>query len=293
MIIIYAPDNKPESKCWQVFDPVMNGGWPDSDISVVSNTSSGFMYTSDCMMWGFVGQNESIYRRTLETHSVFSSAPTCNVYFTDMPYFGRYSATNPDAECYWRMIPNALHVNHQDSRLPDDRWKAHGIELQDWKTNGDHILLCPSSETMTRHVYGYGVGDWILRTMATLSTHTDRPIHVRYKPRGNGTSGPDAATIPLEDDLKNCHAVVTGMSIAAVQAVVAGVPVFSHDDAPTAPVGLTNLSGIEAPRYPDRQPWLNTLCHYQYTPAEIKSGMAYEFLQQSLDRSIKYGILPS
>ena len=198
--------------------------------------------------------------------------------FTDMPYFNRWMGNNRDT-CHWRVIPNHVHATHDlKDRFPDDRFKQLGITVRDWRTTGDHILVCPSSPAMERY---YGDVNWLEGTVQLLKQHTDRPIRVRHKPRANGTSGPRAAVIPFEEDCKNAWAVVTLASIAAVEAACLGIPVFTHEQAPGSIFGNNDLANIESPttyNYGLRTLWLNTLAYYQYTEAEIAAGLYREII---------------
>jgi hypothetical protein len=185
--------------------------------------------------------------------------------FTDMPYWNRWMGDNRDS-CSWRIIPNALHCNWIKD-FPADRFNKLNIQVKDWRTNGHHILVCPSSDTINRF---YSCNDWLINTLAELKKYTDRSIKVRYKPRANGTSGPRAAIIPFEEDIKNAWAVVTSVSIAGVDAACYGIPVFCNSSSPCAALDNISLSTIETPKLVDRTKWLNTLAYYQYTEDELK-----------------------
>ena len=117
--------------------------------------------------------------------------------------------------------------------------------------------------------------------MAELKKHTDRPIRIRHKPRRKGTSGPAAALISLKEDLENCHAMVTSVSMAAIEAVINGVPVFTNEHSPCAPVGLQDVCKIDEPIRPSREEWAYSWAYAQFTPKEIESGLAYEILNDS------------
>jgi hypothetical protein len=188
--------------------------------------------------------------------------------FTDMPYWGRWMPEADNTNAYWRIIPNALHCNWIRN-FDNTRTKKLGLELKDWRTKGEYILVCPSSPTMERFL---GEENWLQRTLLELNKHTDRLIVVRQKPRNNTTSGPAAATVSLDHDFSRAYAVVTLTSIVGVEAICAGIPSFTHVSSPAAPVSNFNLSDIENPRRIDRQAWVNTLANYQYTTDEIRRG---------------------
>lgn len=83
---------------------------------------------------------------------------------------------------------------------------------------------------------------------------------------------------PLHADLDGAHALVTHGSIAAVEAVVLGCPVFVHPDSAAALVGRTDLKMIERPAMPERQSWLNALAYCQFNERELIDGTLWRLL---------------
>ena len=65
---------------------------------------------------------------------------------------------------------------------------------------------------------------------------------------------------------------MTHSSNVAVEAVIAGVPVFVANSSACEPVGMTDFSRIESPIYPNREPWLAHLAYSQFSYEEIESG---------------------
>ena len=57
-------------------------------------------------------------------------------------------------------------------------------EFKGWYT-GDtkHVLICPSSPTVTRQLNNMTQEDWVFEVKMELEKHTDREIIVRNKPR--------------------------------------------------------------------------------------------------------------
>jgi hypothetical protein len=125
---------------------------------------------------------------------------------------------------------------------------------------------------------------WTETTVNTIKKHTDRPVRVRRKPRTRKTSGPAAEAelgVPsFISDIQDAHAVITSVSLCAVEAIANGVPVFCHPLSFAEPVSETDISKINEPIYPDREPWFNHLAYQQYTEAEIASGLAYSIIGQ-------------
>ena len=266
--IIHPPKNF-TSKCWQVFTPLLEGwqGSTASDKFIPDHRPICF--------WGLGWDNRIYAGRCIDEKRRWL--------FADMPYFNRWMGEHTADSCHWRLIPNGIH-EHTIGDYPGDRADSLGIELRDWRKDGKHILIAPSSDTVTRFILEKDVSDkqWTRETVEILKDLTDRPIKIRNKPRKGKLSGPMVEITSLEADLRDCWAVVTTCSIVGIQAAIAGIPVFCHPRAPSAAVGNFALSRIERPEMPDRRQWLNTLTYRQFTKAEMRSGLAREILHQLL-----------
>jgi hypothetical protein len=82
----------------------------------------------------------------------------------------------------------------------------------------------------------------------------------------------------LQADLEGAHALVTHGSIAAVEAVILGCPVFVHPDSAAALVGRTDLKMIEHPLMPDRTKWLHSLAYSQFNERELVDGTLWSLM---------------
>lgn len=97
------------------------------------------------------------------------------------------------------------------------RWDALGVDLKPWRTDGEHILVCPNRS--------FGRPDliiplrWADDVKARLERVTKRPVRIRPHP-GNGKQ-----QRPLADDLAGAWACMIWSSSAGVQALIRGVPV--------------------------------------------------------------------
>ena len=263
-LTICAPIDKPNSKCWQVFTPLLQG-WPCSSIN------QGASIEHVPCVWGLGHGNYDITKAMITQGKSWL--------FTDMPYFNRWMGEHTAESCHWRLIPNALHeCNVID--YPSDRARHMGINLQDWRQQGNHVLVAPSSDTITRWLIGKSTKQWLDETLLALRAHTDRPVVVRHKPRRDGKSGPMVENRSVAEDLKDCWAVITLCSLVGVEAAIAGIPVMSHSLSATAAISTARIDHIENPRMPDRQAWLNTLSYRQFTKAEMRSGLAHAVLHQ-------------
>jgi hypothetical protein len=149
--------------------------------------------------------------------------------------------------------------------VPDDRWRALHQPVSPWAKSGRHIVVCMPTQPYTAL---HGTERWTDQTVEALNKLTDRPIVIRSK----------ESKRPLADELAGAHALVTHGSNAANEAVVLGCPVFVDRSCAAALVGKTDLREIEAPAYPDRQPWLNSLAYSQYSEAELTDGTLWRLI---------------
>lgn len=184
-------------------------------------------------------------------------------YYGDHAYFGRME--------YYRVTKNALqHSGHGSAG--SDRFAAHGIPIRSWRSRGDHILVCPPDASFAR-LMGFPADHWVRHVVETLKEYTRRPIRVRIR------RGAEFSSHTLAQDLEGAHALVTYTSNAAVEAVLVGVPVFCLGACAGRTMGLSDLSRIETPIYPDwREQWAANLAANQWTLPEIASGECWDAL---------------
>jgi hypothetical protein len=195
-------------------------------------------------------------------------------YYADNAYYvGRGS--------HFRVTRNALQHDGTGTASPE-RWRAFGIEIRPWRRGGRHILVTTQSELFYRLHLGLSRADWLAHTLARLECATERPIRVCHKP-GHGTPGNAAAGAGFEAALAGAHALVTHSSSTAVKALLEGVPVFCTGPCAASPMGLDDLSRIEAPATPeDREPWLWTLAANQWTRQEMADGTCWRALRAQM-----------
>lgn len=152
--------------------------------------------------------------------------------------------------------------------VPDDRWRALKLdtEVRPWNKNGRSIVV---ADTLPDYWNLFSDPNWTKRTVERLKQYTDRPIIVRDK----------ESKVPLYDQLRDAHCLVAHGSIAAVESVVMGCPVFVAPISAAALVGQTDLSKIETPIYPERMPWLHSLAYCQFTEKELVDGTLWRLIR--------------
>lgn len=188
--------------------------------------------------------------------------------YADRGYFR--ATQGADHSGYFRLTRNAYQHDGMSLLRDPQRWARLALRIAPWR-RGRHVLVCPPGDVFTRAVGGFAADTWLQDTLRTLRAHTDRPIRIRHKPR------PKDNAPPLAFDLQDCHALVTYMSNTAVEAVLAGVPVFCTGKCAARAVGRSDLTQIEHPYYPDwRHDWAATLAANQWTLNEIRAGLANE-----------------
>jgi len=176
---------------------------------------------------------------------------------------------------YYRVTRNALQHDGSGAAGPD-RWNRLDMKIRPWRKTGNHIIVCPPSRLLAV-ILGFDADRWLAETLATLRNHTKRKIRLRKKMSwsevklGHG--------VPLADDLAGAWALVTHSSNAAVEALVAGVPVFCTAPCAAYRMGLPDVAMIENPIMPGgREQWAWNLAAAQWTLNEMASGLCWREL---------------
>lgn len=182
--------------------------------------------------------------------------------------------------------------------VDNNRWKQIkndlNFDLKDWRTNGDHILIC-LQRNGGWSMAGLDVMDWLRDTISKLKEVSDRPIIVRAHPGDKKVKNYLHINEPnvkvsdkpnIVDDLKNAWATITYNSSPGVASAIEGIPVFVTDPNPKKSqayaVANTNLNSVENPVMPDRQTWIESIamCHYNFD--DLKSGTAWNIIKEYL-----------
>jgi len=143
-----------------------------------------------------------------------------------------------------------------------------------WRENGRGIVIGLPSGFFGR-AWGIDSQVWQASCVKELRRYTERPAFTRLK----------KSPVPLARDLQHAWALYTHSSNVAVDAVLAGIPVFCQPTCPAAPVGNLDIAQIERPAMPDRQAWFNSLIAQQYTVDEMRSGLARDHVAAVIARA--------
>ena len=197
------------------------------------------------------------------------------------PNTGEYCDHEPDPQ-RWEIIQHEL-----------------GVCLKDYRTTGNHILLCLQRDGGWS-MGGGSVVTWALETIVELRKYSDRPIRVRAHPgdkrgikhlerlfklcmgRKLGHIAPSRDGSSLMDDLKDCWAVINHNSSPTVGAVIEGIPVFVTDPerSQCQDIANTKLRLIEMPDMPDRQQWVERISQFHWSHEDLRSGLCWEHMRK-------------
>ena len=248
--------------------PAIQKGWQETQMRPIH------------FFWGLAGKNITHIKGCIERNEEW--------WYVDNGYLTQQITRYPEPKIhdydktYFRIVKGGLHTKNGKSgsveRLGILEQQGIDVKFKGW-SDGDHILLCPSSPTVTQFINDISQDEWVESVKSELRQHTDRPIKFRNKPR----PGNEWWDTNIKDDLKNCHCLITNMSLAAVDAVLNQVPVLTHAHNIAYKMSINNLPNINTPYKPGRkevEPWLNILSHNQFTIPEIEDGTAYRILNE-------------
>ncbi len=215
-----------------------------------------------------------------------------------------YANTSNHPHHYLRYSFNGVFPNtgiYFDTEINPTRWQQISrdlnITLKDYRTSGNHILLCLQRNG------GWSMGsvniqDWAIETIGKIRQYTDRPIVVRPHPGDKQskailTAGHPRCRIPLSsnvrlstnesllDDLKNCWAAVNYNSSPVVGAATEGIPIFVADKAKSQCAEIANdIENIENPTLFDRQRWAERISMFHWKFSELRDGSAWQHMKK-------------
>lgn len=190
-------------------------------------------------------------------------------FYIDHAYFSRGK--------YYRITKNGYQHDGRGASTGERFQSFPKLQIKPWRTSGSHIVVCPNS-AIHFALHGLDADQWLRDVTATLRQHTDREIRIRWKVQRSER--------PIARDLADAWAVVVFSSASALDALVAGVPVFTLAPfASSVRMGLSDLTQIEHPYYPDdRESFLSVIADHQWTLQEILKGVAWRALQDREDR---------
>lgn len=164
--------------------------------------------------------------------------------------------------------------------LPVSRLAALGVEIKTWQHGGDKVLLLGAQGKSMRE-HGYRYMQW---ETATAKRLLQLGLSVVYRPK---PTDPEKAPMnlpgvgyddgPLGEALATAKLVVAHHSNAAIDALVAGVPVHCE-------TGVAAAFSVPIRAEPElregREQFLADVAWLQWTLAEMRSGAAWAHLKE-------------
>jgi hypothetical protein len=197
-------------------------------------------------------------------------------YNIDTGYLG-----NGQLKHYHRIAKNSYQNLENVIDRPSDRLDRIRFKIHKKRKKGNKILLCPPSQKVMS-IYNLTVEDWIETTINEIKKYSNREIVVRVKDKDRKSRVVnDPITVAFDNDI---HCVITYNSIAALEAVMYGLPAFTLGPNAAEPLCNTDLSKIENPYFPEREEverMLKHLSYCQFTEAEFKDGSAWKIINAS------------
>lgn len=197
-------------------------------------------------------------------------------YYVDTGYFG-----NDKKKDFHRVTRNAMqYFDEIDPNCSDDRFLVTRTKIKK-HTPGSNILICPPSQKAMKY-WNLDLDEWMNNTVLEIKKYTDREIVIRKKGTRTERVQLDTMEMALSRDV---HCMVTFNSIAAIESLIYGKPVFTMGPNAAEKLANTDLSTIDNPIMPDYDQVRNLCCnlaYQQFTVPEMRSGKAWAMLNGKL-----------
>ena len=193
---------------------------------------------------------------------------------------------------------------------PKDRFDLFKIELVPWvnRPNGKIIICGQHDDSAQWTIHNDSpVATWIYDTVVSWraydqeSTFIIRP-HPRNRFDWNILGSPDHLghtglsdpkhisgtydDFNFPDLLDQARLIINYNSNPAIEAVLKGIPVMTHESSRCWPVA-NPIGYTETIRTPDRQQWANDLCYQEWTESEIRLGEPFRRIRPKLEELVK------
>tara|TARA_Y100000022_G_C13204869_1_gene354541 strand:- start:522 stop:1142 length:621 start_codon:yes stop_codon:yes gene_type:complete len=149
----------------------------------------------------------------------------------------------------------------------------------DSEREGAILVVTPSEKPC--QFYQIDRKTWLEQTLAEIKNHTSRPIIIRDK--GLRPDRIKDNSIAGQCRRQRIHSLVTYQSVAALEALHYGIPVFTMAPCCADPFANKDLSKIESAKYPNEEDVVNLfnfLAYCQYTLEEFRSGEALQMIEE-------------
>lgn len=197
-------------------------------------------------------------------------------YYIDSSYFGNETSKN---KIWHRVTRNNLQNLTPIKDRPQDRLNKilPNYKYKEFNT-GRKILICPPSNKVMKFWNQPRQEEWIKIVIKELQLVTTRPIEVRLKPGRAERITFNTLAQALQDDV---YCLVTYNSIAAVEALMNGIPAIALGPNAATTMCNTSLSQIDnLNTYNEEQMvrYLSHLSYCQFHINEMEDGTAWRIL---------------
>ena len=212
----------------------------------------------------------------------------------------------------WRAGINGItgDAYHGPTGNPQDRFDSFGLILEPWVNKPDgKIIICGQHDDSAQWIMynDTSVAKWIYDTVVSWRAYDQRSTFmIRPHPRNRfhwaNLGSPDhlgytALADPKKisgtyddfnfpDLLKDARLVINYNSNPAIEAVLKGIPVMTHESSRCRPVA-NPIGWTKEIRTPDRQQWANDLCYQEWTESEIRLGEPFRRIRSKLEELVK------
>ena len=254
---------------------------PSTEVALVD--SQNLVRSDFAVMFGWTvpGATRDCYRLRQRLVDAFDDDPT-RLLVMETPVLGRRVDTLRHG--WWRMGCGGMTraAEFLNNSSPADRWQRQSTVLKiypcPYRKDGSHILVL-GQKSGDASLFGLDMRQWLASTIADIRKHSERPVVLRLHPREKQMDASDFPNVTIStnksvlDDLRGAWAAVTYSSGSAIDALLAGIPVFTLSEHSLAyTMGNHDLNALETPRMPGRQQWLNDLSYAQWSNAELSDG---------------------
>ena len=254
---------------------------------VVSNSNDGIDVIWSVLFNGRMAGNRAIWERNVE-----QSKPTIV-----LEVGGIIRGTT------WKVALNGINRDayfgnqeYYDSKRADKL----GISLKPWRKGKDeqYILLCGQHDKSLQWKDMPKMSDWVFSTIEEIRKYTDRRILFRPHPRCKLPSIEHEFKDVYRQEPRHLHgtyddfdmqfnnvwATVSYSSNPGCHSIIHGVPSFVSTSSLAYDVAndIDFLHDIEDPHMGERQDWLNTYAHTEWTTKEISQGIPLNLLTSKL-----------
>lgn len=224
-----------------------------------------------------------------EIFEAYRSTPGHAAVYIDLGYWGRREGGRWSG--YHKVSVNARHPTAylMSKAMPPDRISRFGLQLQDPRfPSRGHFLVAGMGDKGAR-AEGFEPEEWERAVITRLRAITDRTIVYRPKPSWKAARPIEGTryshrNTEVQRELDNCCGVLTHHSNTAVEAIVAGIPVYCEGGAGHI-FSVPMIDDMADPwqrtefNRAHRQQWMANLAYCQWSVAEMTAGLAWKHLR--------------